>query len=298
MRIGIIINPGSGRRSATRHRFMVEQIGADGAADIALVVYEGSERIESLVSRMVREVDLLGVVGGHGTLNGVINGVMHSENREVPVFFLPAGRGSDTARTLPSPTPKDASIRPLAYRTSKIDLGLLSLREGGSRYFINESSIGLGAFAARSASRLPRRIGSAAYLLGTIDGLFRSPTTGLRLNIEGVGTVELPRCHHLTVANGRYFGAGLQIAPDASAVDGLLDIVAVADASAVEIARALPQLLRCTHLTHPSVQHWQSTGVTIESSINALIETDGEQWEAAPHHYSLVTNALTWLEPI
>ena len=298
MRIGIIINPGSGRRSAARHRSMVEQMGADVAADLFLVLYDGSERIESLVSRMVREVDILGVVGGDGTLNGVINGVMQSENKEVPVFFLPAGRGSDTSRTLPALMPTYAGLRSFTYRTSKVDLGLLSLRGEKSRYFINESSIGLGAFAARSASRLPRRIGSAAYLLGTIDGLFRSPTTDLRLNIEGVGTVELPRCHHLTVANGRYFGAGLQIAPDASVVDGLLDIIAVADTSALDIAGALPQLLRSTHLTHPSVQHWKSSGVTIESSLRVLIEMDGEHQEAEPHHYSLVPNALTWLEPI
>lgn len=298
MRIGIIINPGSGRRSPSRHRSMVEQIGADVAADLSLVVYDGSERIESLVSRMVGTIDILGIVGGDGTLNGAINGVMHSENPEVPVFFLPAGRGSDTARTLPALAPNYANVRSFAYRTCKIDLGLLSTQGGESRYFVNESSIGLGAFAARSASRLPRKIGSTAYLIGTIDGLFQSPTTDLRLVIDGIGTVELPHCHHLTVANGRYFGAGLQIAPCASAVDGLLDIIAVANAGAFGIARALPRLLRSTHLSHPIVQHWKSTGVTIESSTSILVETDGEQWEAMPHHYSLAPNALTWLEPI
>ncbi|HEV2074488.1 MAG TPA: hypothetical protein VGR29_12730, partial [Thermomicrobiales bacterium] len=84
----------------------------------------------------------------------------------------------------------------------------------------------------------------------------------------------------------------------ASAVDGLLDIIAVADAGAFGIARALPRLLRSTHLSHPIVRHWKSTGVTIESSTSILVETDGEQWDTMPHHYSLVPNALTWLEPI
>jgi diacylglycerol kinase (ATP) len=298
MRFGILINPGSGRRSAARHRSMVEQISADAAADVALVVYDGSERIESLVSRMVSKIDILGIVGGDGTLNGAVNGVMRSENPEVPVFFLPAGRGSDTARTLPALTPSYANVQSFPYRTRKIDLGLLSTHGGEFKYFINESSIGLGAFAARSASKLPRRIGGAAYLIGTIHSLLRSPTTDLRLIIDGIGTFELPRCHHLTVANGRYFGAGLQIAPSASAVDGLLDIIAIADAGASRIARALPQLLSSSHLSHPNVQHWKSTGVTIESSISTLIETDGEQWEAVPDHYSLLPHALTWLEPI
>lgn len=298
MRIGVIINPGSGRRTAAGLRTQVEQIGADAGAKVTLAVYDGSERIESLALRLVTEVDVIGVAGGDGTLNGAINGVMASRQPETPLFFLPAGRGGDTSRTIPSLSLTRAAIRSFAYRTRQVDLGVLSTSDGETRYFINESSIGLGGFAARSANRLPRRLGSSVYLLAALDGIARCRPCQMRLEIDGVGVVDLPRCHHLTIANGRYFGGGLQIAPLASPEDGLLDIIAVADASPFEVAIALPRLLRSTHLGHPKVHHWKSTAVAIEGSTDAVIETDGEASGSVPARYSVVHNALTWVEPL
>jgi diacylglycerol kinase family enzyme len=262
-----------------------------------LRVHDRLERIESIAQVLAPDVDMIGVVGGDGSLNGVINGVLASTRPDVPICFLPAGRGKDAARTLPSWDINQLDQRSLAHRLMRVDVGVAETPDGERRYFINESSVGIGAFAARSASHLPRLLGTGSYLIGTVHGLIHERPFTAMLEIDGVGTVELPRCHHITIANGRYFGGGLQIAPQADARDGLLDIVAVADASAMEIARALPRLFRATHLTHRAVHHWQATGVSVITDRPALVESDGEQWGSSPIHFSVIKHALTWVEP-
>jgi YegS/Rv2252/BmrU family lipid kinase len=296
MRIGIIINPGAGRRDARGLLYRVEALAARSGTELVTRVCSRLERIESIAHSLATEVDMIGVLGGDGSLNGAVNGIMRSEHPGVPVFFVPAGRGMDAARTLPSWDLKRLNQRSMNHRLVNVDLGLVETR-AGKRYFINESSIGTGAFAARSASQLPRMLGTASYLIGTLHSLAHERPFTAMLEIDVVGYVELPRCHHITVANGRYFGGGLQIAPHANPSDGLLDIVAVADAGAVEIARALPRLFRATHLTHRAVHHWQATGVSVQTDTPALLESDGEQWTTTPAHFSVMKHALTWVEP-
>lgn len=297
MRIGVIINPASGPRDALRLRQRVEALGARSNATLIIRIREQHSRIESLAQELAPDVDMLGLVGGDGSLNGVVNGVMTSRRPEVPVFFLPAGRGKDAARSLASWDIQRLDNRTLEHRKVKVDVGVVQTPGNGPRYFINESSIGIGAFAARSASRLPRWLGTTSYLLGTAHGLLHERSFTARLQVEGVGMVELRRCHHITVANGRYFGGGLQIAPQADARDGLLDIVTVADTGAIEIARALPRLFRATHLNHSAVRFWQAKDVAIETDVPVMIESDGEQWATTPARFSVLNRALTWVEP-
>lgn len=297
MRIGIIVNPRAGKRSTMRLRTRIEQFAYRSGAEVIIRVHDRLTRIESTTRELVTDVDVIGVVGGDGSLNGVVNGVMTSDRDDIPVFFVPVGRGRDSARTLPSWDMSAIDHRSMAYQTRQIDLGLVKSASGEQRYFVNETSIGVGAFAARSASNLPRFLGTTSYLIGTAHGLMKERPTTARLNIDHSRLIELPTCHHITISNGRYFGGGLQISPRADASDGLLDIIAVADVGAFEIARAMPQLFRATHLSHPKVHHWQATSIHVETDDMTLIESDGEQWVSTPVEITVQPGALTWLEP-
>ena len=297
MRVGVIINPKAGARDALRLRHHIEGLGAHSSATLVVRVHDRHSRIESLAQALAPDVDMLAILGGDGSLNGVVNGIMTSSRPDVPLLFLPAGRGKDAARTLPSWDVKQLDRCLVDHRLVKIDVGTIHTPGNEPRYFINETSIGIGAFAAKSASTLPRQLGTSSYLIGTMHGLIQERPFNAHLDIDGVGVVELNRCHHITIANGRYFGGGLQIAPQADVGDGLLDIVAVADTGALEIARALPRLFRATHLTHPAVRFWQSARVSIQTDGPSLIESDGEQWATTPAQFSVLNHALTWVEP-
>ncbi|HWV24987.1 MAG TPA: diacylglycerol kinase family protein [Thermomicrobiales bacterium] len=296
MRLGIIINPAAGRRSALRVRHLVERFCAREDLRAEFVVLKPSERIESVAQRLAPEVDVLGIVGGDGTLNGVVNGLLTSPCPETPLAFVPAGRGKDIARTLRSWHPRELHRCSTAHRLRQVDVGLIE-SGGRQRYFLNETSIGTGALAARSAAGLPRMMGTSAYLTGTAGALVRGRPFAGELVIDGMNPVNLHRCHHITIANGRYFGGGLQIAPPADPEDGLLEIVAVADVSALTIARALPRLFLATHLAHPAVRHWQTGSLRVETTQPVLVESDGETWTSTPLTVTVLKQALTWVEP-
>lgn len=296
MRLGIIINPAAGRRSALHLLQHITTFCAREGIDHVRVLVDARERVECIVRRMTTEVDMLGIVGGDGTLNSAVNGLMTSCKPDTPLAFFPAGRGKDIARTLRSWHPAELDRQTAAHRLRQVDVGRVE-SGGTTRYFVNETSIGTGALAARAAGDLPRTIGTSAYLAGTGIALVRGRPFSARINVDHGEAVAMHRCHHITIANGRYFGGGLQIAPTADPTDGLLEVIAVADVSAMTIARALPRLFRATHLDHPAVRHWSANCIRIETAQSPLVESDGEVWTSAPLTISVVKQALTWVEP-
>lgn len=88
MRISVIINPISGRRGESANMAGLEHLAAATGVEVGLTTFDGSERIETLVSRMVNETDMIGVAGGDGTLNGAINGVLMSDRPEIPILLF------------------------------------------------------------------------------------------------------------------------------------------------------------------------------------------------------------------
>ncbi len=297
MRIGVIVNPRSGRRNAARLTSRIEHLASSWKGTLDLRVAGSSDRIESLARELAASVDALGALGGDGTLNGVVNGVLTSTRPDTPVFFVPAGRGKDTSRTLPAWEERLLVGDLPESRRRQVDIGKVTTPAGQERYFINESSIGVSAFAARRANTYPRMFGKASYLAGAMHGIaVEHPFRATLTTVEGT-THDLERCHIIAVSNGRFFGGGLEISPRADMNDGLLNIVALADASLRDIAAALPRLFRATHLDHPKVLHIPTAGVTIDSTDRPKLESDGEQWTSIPATFAIESQALTWLEP-
>jgi YegS/Rv2252/BmrU family lipid kinase len=238
------------------------------------------------------------VIGGDGTLNGAVNAVLTSDEPETPVAFFPAGRGKDAARTIPSYSADVIGREKIDWdRTRLVDVGRAHSAEGLDRYFINASDIGLSAAAAAFSARLPRQIGSGAYVLGAVYGFLVTRATSARMVLDGDRVVELDDLLTIAVCNGRAFGGGIYIAPDASADDGLLDVVAVRNANLLDLLANLPKLKRGTLREHPALTRWQATSVVVESTTLAPIDVDGEIWGAAPVSYSISPSALNWIGP-
>ena len=292
MRVGIIANPGAGTPGSLRVLPLLERFARSFSDDVCTAIPTMGQRIEPIAAGMAASVDLIIVSGGDGTLNGVVNGVM--PDACVPVAFLPSGRGKDAARTLPSLSRDDLAESDVSWRIEAVDVGQVTLAGGTVRYFINISSVGLGATAARIATRLPRLPGTANYLIGAAAGLVTDRHVALRVRGEHQDVVDLEDCRIASVANGRYFGGGLQIAPMASAQDGLLEIVTVSGAGRFEILRNLPRVFQGTHMAHPAVRHWTAPAVSIDAQPPVGIETDGEVIGVTPATFNVLPGALAW----
>lgn len=298
MRIGVVFNPKSGvRRGDVLHREIRSAIRADGH-EASFLDVDGNARLEPSLHQMIPDLDAIAVVGGDGTLNGTVNAILTSVRPKTPVAFFAAGRGKDTARTIDSFSLSVMGTHQVDWGcTRDVDVGRASLDSGEHRFFINTSGVGLSAAAARLAARLPRQLGATSYVVGAVYGFAVTRPAPARLVFDDERSVEIEDLLTIAVCNGRSFGGGMHIAPDARADDGLFDIVAVRNANLMDLLANLPKLMRGTLRDHPALTRWRSVGVRVERTPLSPIDLDGELWGHVPVTYTIEPHALKWIGP-
>src|SRR5579872_6180322 len=233
--------------------------------------------------------DIVAAAGGDGTLNEVLNGVAGSRSA---LALLPMGTGNDFARTvglygrlpLAVQTLFDGDARP-------IDAGHVA-----GRWFLNVAGCGFDAAVAERANRGPRWLsGAPAYIAAVIATIARFRPAGLRLTLDGE-TREL-RAMLCSVANARFYGGGMRIAPDARLDDGLFDVCLLAEAGVLEFLTPFPRVFRGTHTAHPKVAMLRARQVGIESDRPLPLLIDGEVIGTTPAEFSLEPYAVRFLFP-
>ncbi|MDX1650019.1 MAG: diacylglycerol kinase family lipid kinase, partial [Myxococcota bacterium] len=139
--------------------------------------------------------------------------------------------------------------------------------------------------------------GTASFLIGTLRGLAAWRDVDARVTVDGRELHAGPLVF-ATAANGRYFGGGMRIAPDARLDDGLLDAVVVPDRPALRALRQLPRLYRGTHLGLDGVVHARGRVLEVDAEAGAArLEVDGEPLGAAPVRIEVLPGALRLRAP-
>jgi len=234
---------------------------------------------------------LLVVVGGDGTVNEVVNGVADGTGTEVAM--LPAGTGQDFARTHGIPSRFDDAVRvALEGATRTIDLGRVECAGGTSRYFANFGSVGMSGAVARRANAMTKALGGRLtfYYALTVEFLaWRN--TQVSVDLDGGVRREGP-LHDVIVANGRYHGGGMKLAPDARQDDGLFDVILIGDVTKLDFATTSPKLYSGRYLSHPKVELLQSSTAAIDAARPLPLEVDGEPIGTTPAQFEVVPAAL------
>jgi diacylglycerol kinase (ATP) len=297
MHIGVVFNPGAGARRGHELYRMTKAAVTGNGHSLSFLDVARDDRLENALADMICRVDVIAAIGGDGTLNGVVNGIVTSSRPDLPVAFFPAGRGRDTARAIPSFSLESLGKSRIDWgRIRKVDLGAAQLPEGGIRYFINVANVGLSAEAARVAGRLPRQVGSFSYVIGAVKGFLSTRPTSVTVCVDGQ-RFDLDEVLLLAICNGRSFGGGIYIAPDARADDGSLELVAVRNANLRDLALNLPKLRTGARVDHPALSSWPARSIEVTGDSLAPIDLDGEMWGNAPVSFSIVPSALNWIEP-
>ncbi|HLU31025.1 MAG TPA: YegS/Rv2252/BmrU family lipid kinase [Acidimicrobiia bacterium] len=267
----VAINPTAGRRAMTQAR--VAAALAESGIDAQIEVLPEAAAMSGLVAGLGAS-DHLAVVGGDGTVNLAVNALIETGRRDLPVLgVLPAGSGCDLLRTFGIPQDVEGAARHLAGGTTYLsDVGELT-GSFGTRRFINIAQAGVGAAAAETASRLPRRLGSNRYLTGF----------GLRLARFPGGEVELiteRRSHRgralaVIMANAQFFAGGWNIAPKAMMVDGEFDLQVI-DATKLTAPTLVPRFFKGLHLGLPGVRRFAAPWFRLETQHPWPVEVDGD----------------------
>ena len=237
---------------------------------------------------------MLVVVGGDGTVNEVVNGIAGREDVELAV--IPRGTGWDFVRTYGIPRRlEDAVAVALRGRTRVIDLGRALYRSwdgsDGESLFANIASAGMsGAIAKRSNESSKALGGKASYLWATLAVFSRWRSDEVRVTVDG--EERRGRMHDVVVANGRYFGGGMKICPEAEPDDGLFDVLLIGDLTKRDLLLTLPKTYRGKHLPHPKAEVLRGAVVELETPEPLPVELDGEQPGTTPARFEVVPQAL------
>jgi diacylglycerol kinase (ATP) len=290
-----LVNPAS-ENGATGRRWpeLAHRAASLGLRGDALL----SERPGQLAELALQAADggasLLVVVGGDGTVNEVVNGIAGRDDVELAV--IPRGTGWDFVRTYRIPRRLEAAVEVAQRgRTRTIDLGRARYRSwdgsDGESLFANIASAGMsGAIAKRSNESSKALGGKASYLWATLAVFSRWRSDEVRVTVDG--EERHGRMHDVVVANGRYFGGGMKICPEAEPDDGLFDVLLIGDLTKRDLLLTLPKTYRGKHLPHPRAEVLRGTVVQLETPEPLPVELDGEQPGTTPARFEVVPQAL------
>ena len=287
----VTVNPAAGRgRDLTRR--------VESALDVRAVDYElrTSETAEAVGGIIAQGRDLgydsFLAVGGDGTANLVLNQLLKNAWAEPPTFgILPAGSGSDFVRTFAIPNELEAAADHLLDEDRyPVDVGLL-MGLFGRRYFLNAVNAGIGARTVVEAGKFPDWMGSRRYLAGFWSALARTAPDDIRVEcdkrtIAAVGW-------NVVIANGQFFGGGMNVAPRAAAGDGLFDVQVYSGPRRLAPA-VIRRVVRGTHLTHTAVRRTTGRSVDVEIPHDWLVEADGEIVGKGPFSAEIVEGSLNF----
>lgn len=238
---------------------------------------------------------LLVVVGGDGSVYEVANGLVGlADPPELAV--VPRGTGWDFVRTFGIPRDVERAVTvALEGTTRTIDLGRVSYRawdgSDASAVFANVGSAGMSGAIAKRANETTKALGGKlSYLWATFAVFSRWQAAELSIDVDGERRTG--RMFDAVVANGRYFGGGMEICPDAEPDDGLFDVLTIGDVTKRDLVLTMPKIYRGTHLPHPKAELLRGSVVTVSSDSPIPIQLDGEQPGTTPVRFEVLPAAL------
>ena len=285
----LVINPVSGQGKGTRVGTYVA--GWLTQRKISYTIITGNSSIaltDHLTSFIEKNSECPGViaVGGDGLLHIILQRVVPSQ---IPFAIVPAGTGNDFVRTLGWDLDHiDAQLETItSTQPTPIDLGLVD-----GEWFGAILSTGFDSIVNEKANTLNWPKGPMKYNAAIAIELprFKPRHYEITLDDRTISTEAML----IAVSNGRSYGGGMLVCPNASISDGLFDVMVLHPISKIEFIKVFPRVFAGTHITHPAVEIVRSRTVRIESK--AVAYADGERIGQLPVAAECIQGAIkSWV---
>jgi diacylglycerol kinase (ATP) len=278
VRVSVVINPvaglrgGSLNRARRRAELAFDLLTTEGAEPEILITERHGHARELAHGAVERGSQLVIAWGGDGTVNEVASGLAFTS---AALGVIPSGSGNGLARMLGMPAdPRVALPRLVRGRDQVIDLG-----EANGRLFVNVAGVGFDAHVAGCFARIGRRRrGFLKYATIVLTELGRYQPQAYTLELDATAT-DCESAFLLSFANGRQWGNGAIIAPEARLDDGLLDAVIVQTRSRAGVLRAIPRLFSGTVDRVAGVTIRRIRAARVSSDRPLSVHVDGEAVE-------------------
>lgn len=291
--VSLLVNPTAGKGRGGRIAAAVAARLTSRGIDVDLVAgADAGEALDLARKAIQNDVPALVALGGDGMVHVALQAVAGTQ---VPLGIIPAGTGNDLAATLGLPADPmraaDVVAEQLAGGTGGRPIDLARV---GDLWYGAVLGAGFDSQVNDRANRLSWPKGRMRYNVAILAELGVFKPLPFRITLDG----ELLETDAMLVAvgNGRSYGAGMRITPDASVTDGLLDIAVIGSISKLDFLRTFPKVFKGTHVSHPAVTMRRAKVVRLESpGVNAY--ADGEFAAALPVTCECVPAAVRVLAP-
>jgi diacylglycerol kinase (ATP) len=275
------------RKGQQQTEHIVERLQTLGL-DIIEESMPPSDQLSALIGRYKDQVDRVIIGGGDGTLNAAIAGLIESQ---IPLGILPLGTANDLARTLGIPVDLDQACQIVATgKPDPVDVGWVN-----GKYFFNVASLGLSVKITRQLTQeVKQKWGIFAYGITAFQVLWESRPFHAEIQLTD-GQIHQVKTLQIAVGNGRFYGGGMAVAPDAAIDDGRLDLYSLGLEHWWQMLVLLPLFHRGRHALTPWSDAWVGQEFYVKTRRSRPISTDGEITTFTPARFRILPQALSIL---
>ena len=304
----VVVNPRSGNGRTGREWDAIERSLSAVYPHMSVAFTQRRGDATTLVRSALREGHQeIVAIGGDGTINETVNGMFAGDapvNPDAVFAFVTSGTGGDFRKSFGIEAGTDAAIARLRTASVKpVDVGhvtcLTARGAPTSRYFINIASFGLSGVIVQKVNRA--RItklfgGSFAFAFHSAAAMLTYKAVPLRIMIDGAND-EIATIGTAAIANGKFFGGGMMVAPGAAVDDGQFDVVVMGGAPKGQALAEMKLIYTGDHVHKPHVRVLRGQRVVVapvaETKGRAVyIETDGESAGRLPATFEILPRAL------
>ncbi|MFV8782394.1 lipid kinase [Microbulbifer sp. SA54] len=284
----LIENPASRRGNTAVLDEGVSSLKRAGLS-VEKVAAESVEQSREAILRCGKEVDLVIVAGGDGTVSSCAPALLE---RGLPFAILPLGTANDLARSLGITDLDQAFAAIQAGFTAAIDIGVVN-----GHHFFNVANLGLGVKVTEELTpELKQRWGVLSYCKALFSALARHRQFKVSINADGNNYSM--RSIQLAVGNGRFYGGGNAVHASAKITDGLLHLYSLRPQGVRELLTLAPLLRIGRHDDVRRTFTVEGQQIRVETRPEGMaIHADGEPVTETPAEFMVKPSALTVVVP-
>ncbi len=285
-----IVNPIAGGGRAKSIKNIIEKNMMDYPGKFSIISTQKPEDAIQLV--MKSKVNTLIAVGGDGTVTEVARAIIKRGYGTLGI--IPGGTGNDLIKSLDIPKDPEAALRIIKEGSSiDIDVGIANGHE-----FLNIASVGLDAEVVYTAKKNRKYIkGRLSYILSIFITLIKFKKKNVRVELDG--KCEKKGLVLFAIGNGKYYGGGVKMIPNAQLSDGFLYCCIAKDVSKFRVLTIMPEVFKGKHLRHKKyVENFKTKKVKIYSEEDIYMNLDGDLFFAGKEiEFSLSNKKLKVIVP-
>lgn len=288
MKTFLVVNPHSANgQTGRRWPEMEAQVG-QAIGEFGRAFTEGPLHARQLAQDAIQKgYDCIVAVGGDGTVNEVVNGFFENGrvlNPAAALGLIARGTGGDFRKTFGWALDMDSAMARLKTdETKPFDVGELQFvdhrGQPATRYFANITSFGVSGLVVKTVNESSKALGGKiSFMLGSVRALLKYKDRKVRVSWDDRPGEEIS-ITTLAVANGKYFGGGMQVAPHADTCDGIFHVTVWSGYTLKDFAFKQKGIYTGQHLGWSGTRTFECKALSaepLEGQGDVLLDVDGE----------------------